>query len=110
MESAPSYGSFPSDYSNWLNHVKFQLSAELTIIPEQIEKLSRDYDELVDDYSMSAEASRGLSGNMEVKKIKSEPVHISRIRPQGTLMVVGGIVGFLVLGITWIIKITRKTS
>ncbi len=110
LESAPLLGSLPVDYQAWLIQVQAVLEAEMAAIPAQIEALIREYEALTLEYARVADGNRGLSGNMEVGQIKSEPSQINQIRPTGALMLVGSFLGFLVLGSIWIVQITRRTE
>ena len=110
LESAPPSGSLPVDYLVWLVQVRVLLEAEMAAIPAQIEALIREYEVLTLKYAKVADGNRGLSGNMEVGQIRSEPSQITQIRPTGALVLIGSLLGFLVLGIIWLVQITRRTE
>jgi hypothetical protein len=110
LESAPPTGSLPEEYGAWLDMINVQLETELSAIPAQIAALSQGYDGLVMNYAKAADASRGLSGNMEVGQIKSEPVQIEQLRPTAALILVGAFLGLSLWIFWWLIQITRKTA
>ncbi len=110
LEAAPSLGTFPIEYLNWLTQVIALMDAELAELPKTIEALNVDFIQLTDEYKMAADQSRALAGNFEVAKIKAQPPEVDHLRPTGTLMLIGGLFGLMILIIGWVIQITRKTE
>jgi hypothetical protein len=110
LESAPPLGSLAVDYLAWLLQVRALIEAELAVLPVQIEALTSEHAALAAEYNRSADDSRALSANLKVQRLKAQAPRVERLRPTGTLMLIGGGLGFLVWGIFWLAQITRRTA
>lgn len=110
FDAAPLIGSLPSDYLLWLNQVNALIDAELARLPSIIDTLEVEHKDLSVQYDLAADQSRALSGNLEVSQIKDEPPNVISLRPTGTLMLIGGLLGLLAWMMGWLVQITRKTK
>ena len=110
LEAAPELGSLPEEYLTWLAQAEALIETELAVLPAQIETLSGEHAALAAEYNRAADDSRALSANLEVQSIKTEPPQVSRLRPTGTLMLIGGLAGLLVWVLFWLVGITRRTA
>ncbi len=110
LEAAPPLGSSLAEYQAWLIPVIALIEAELAVLPSQIEALAADHASLAAEYTVLADASQALSANLEVQQIVDQPPTVEHLRPTGTLMLVGGVLGLLVWGVFWLVQITRKTE
>jgi len=108
LEAAPPPGSLPADYLAWLTQVSALIETELAILPTQIGALTLEQESLAKEYSEAADKSLALSANLVVKRLSSDPPRISHLRPTGTLILVGALLGLVVWGIFWLIQITRR--
>jgi hypothetical protein len=110
LDVTPTLGSPPIDYVNWLQKVEALISAELNLLPGQIAELETQHADLSAAYKLAADQSDTLSATLEVKPIKGEIPIITQLRPVGTWILVGGMLGILILGLGWLVQITRKTK
>lgn len=110
LETAPPLGSYPADYLAWLQPVKTIVSAEISSLTSELASLEQEYASLSENYKIAAEQSRALSANVEISQIKNEPPQVIHLRPVGTLVLIGGLLGILVLMAGWVVYITRNTE
>ena len=110
LEAAPTQTSLPADYQAWLAQAEALIRAELALLPSQIESLQAEQAQVSADYEAAADESRALSAGLEIAQIKEQPPEIVHLRPVGTLMLVGGLLGLLAWMTVWLYQITRKTE
>jgi hypothetical protein len=110
LDAYPSFGNLPAEYLDWLEQVGALLDAELAILPSQIENLQVEHDQVASEYEQTAIESRALSAGMEVAQIKEQSPEIVHLRPAGTLMLVGGVLGLLAWMLIWLYQISRRTE
>ena len=110
LEAAPALGSYPAHYQVWLSQVIALIEAELAVLPAQIASLADDYAALTAEYAALADESRALSATLEVGPIVEQPPVIEHLRPTGTLLLIGGMLGLLVGGFFWLVQVTRKSA
>jgi len=110
LDATPEQGALPDDYLDWLLQVNAQIDNELALLPNEIAALQVQLTELTMAYDLAAEHSRALSANLEVKQIKDEAPQVIQLRPVGSLLLVGGILGVLILILGWFVQITHRTK
>lgn len=110
INTEPPIGSVPEDYQRWLEQVNALIEAELAIIPLQIDALKSEFESLTVAYRKSSDESRGLSGNIEIGPLKSGMVDVVHLQPTGTLMLIGGVLSLIVMGLIWLVQVTRRTG
>ena len=110
LKATPPLGSPPADYQTWLTQVIALIEAELAVLPNQIAALQPQSTELFATYNVAADQSSALSANLEVAQIKEQAPQLVHLRPLGTLLLVGGLLGVLSLIMGWLVQITRKSN
>jgi len=110
LEDQPTLGALPAEYQFWLDRVDAMITSELNSIPSQLSTLQTEQSQVSTDYKLAASNSRALSAGMEVSQIKDQSPEIIHLRPVGTLLLVGGLLGLLIWAVTWLYQITRKTE
>jgi hypothetical protein len=110
LDAQPTLGAHPAVYMDWLEQVDALITAELAVLPTQIESLQTDHAKVSAEYELAAVESRTLSAGMEVAQIKEQTPAIIHLRPVGTLMLVGGLLGLLVWMIIGLYQIARRTE
>ncbi len=108
LDAAPGLGGLPKDYLDWLLQVNALIETELALLPQEIAALQDQHTTLAADYERAADQSRALSANMEVDKIKDEEPRVVRLQPVGSLLIIGGVLGVLLLIFGWLVQATRK--
>ena len=110
MEDAPPLGSVSEEYLSWMERVDEMIDAELSAIPAQISALTSKQGSLNSEYANSADDSKALSANLDVRILNTEKPQLTHLRETGAMIMVGGILGLLVWGIGWLVQITRRTE
>jgi hypothetical protein len=104
LDSAPAAGSFPEAYLPWLDSILSTINDELAIIPGQVTKLEEEFKEFETQYRDETAGSYGLASTLVVDRIKDQPPRVALVRPQATMSLVGGAIGFLV----WVLWVFRE--
>jgi hypothetical protein len=110
LEAFPIDGSPASSYIDWLNQVDIVLDQDIRTLEAQSKALQVQIDETGARYKDASNKSFGLSGNLQVEKIRRRPPEQYAIRPTGLLILVGGILGLLLWIILWLVRITLKAN
>jgi FtsZ-binding cell division protein ZapB len=110
LESAPPLGSLPADYLEWLLPVNALIEAEQMLLPGEIAALQEQHTNLSADYQQAAGQSQALSANIEVVQNQKVDPQITHLRPKGSLLLVGGLLGVLVLILGWLVKVTLRSA
>jgi hypothetical protein len=110
MEDAPVFSSFSEEYLNWLDQVDAMIESELSTLPAQISKLTREQESLNKEYRKSADESKALSANLNVEILNNEQPQVTELRKTGMMMIIGGLLGVLVWGFGWLVRVTRRTE
>ena len=110
LEAFPIDGSPASSYIDWLNQVDIVLDQAIRTLEAQSKALQVQIDETGARYKDASNKSFGLSGNLQVEKIRRRPPEQYAIRPTGLLILVGGILGLLLWIILWLVRITLKAN
>ena len=110
LDAFPIDGSPASSYIDWLNQVNIVLDQDIRTLEAQSKALQVQIDETGARYKDASNKSFGLSGNLQVEKIRRRPPEQYAIRPTGLLILVGGILGLLLWIILWLVRITLKAN
>jgi len=107
LDAAPMTGATSRAYLEWLQHAQSMVDEALTILPEQIMEIKEETSNIVEGYETEAEKSAGLASTLVIERISGEtPLVDAEIR-NGTMSLVGGVIGFFAWGIWLFTKINR---
>jgi hypothetical protein len=106
LDEAPRVGSTPTSYVTWLEAVIALINQELAYLPEQIAVMDEQFSALNQQYREEAPLSFGLASTLVLERNQDTSVSLEEVRPSGTLLLVGGILGFL----TWALSAFRTIS
>lgn len=95
LDATPAAGSFPEGYIPWIDQVLGTIDQELAVIPGQISILDEGFEQLESQYKNETTSSFGLASTLVVEEIDDQAPKVEAIRPQATLALVGGAIGFL---------------
>ena len=102
LDAFPIDGSPASSYIAWLNQTAIVLDQDIRTLEAQSKALQVQIDETSAQYKDASNKSFGLSGNLQVEKIRRRPPEQYAVRPTGLLILVGGILGLLLWIILWL--------
>jgi len=108
LKEQPSENANSSDYIGWIEPITALIDAELSILPELINDLQREHNQLEIQYNHEADMSLSLSPNLEIKEIRDYPARV--IQPTSGLVLIGGIVGLLIWILTQLVIITNRVK
>lgn len=99
LAEAPAPNRSVQDYRQWLEQVRQLIDEEDRALAERAGQIEASRAQLMQDYALQTKASLGLSPNLQVQGTVglagSEQPSIETLRPTGTLVLVGGILGLL---------------
>jgi hypothetical protein len=93
-------------YLNWSEELKAVIDEELAILEKKLDSLEQQHSDLKEEYSIAFDQSLGLSPNIEIQDIKSQPAKI--IRQTSTFALIGGIISLLIWVLTQLVIITNR--
>lgn len=107
LDKQPGEPDTPGTYSEWIEQAQVVMDQEILATQLHIQELEQSKSSLSTLYREKADASLGLSPNLEIEALqKGIP---ERIRPTATLIILGGTTAFLLWVLFQLIIITRKT-
>ena len=71
------------------------IEVELELLPEQIDLMDAQYAALEGAYQDETSLSYGLASTLDIERDEASQAEVERIRPVGTLALIGGILGTL---------------
>lgn len=113
-EWLPVLEAFPADtagvlaYQNWLRQADELALIQAANLDVQAASIQQSYAQLASHYAQASEQSLGLSPDLHVEPITSEPPQISQVRPLGLLMVIGASLGMISWLLLNLVRINRK--
>ena len=110
LSAFPIDGSPASSYLNWLNQTTIVLDQDIQTLEAQSKVLQVHIDETSARYKDASNKSYGLSGNLQVEKIRRRLPEQYAVRPTGLLILVGGILGLLLWVILWLGRAALKAN
>ncbi len=106
LDSQPDPDAPAADYIPWIDKVTAHIQSEIFLLQKQFTSLEQDRQHLSEQYAEASDRSLGLSPNLEVQGLKQlapEPV-----RPTGLLIILGGLTGLLIWGLSRLVIITTR--
>ena len=108
LEAFPAENAGALAYQNWLRQAEELALIQATNLEVQAVGLQENYAQLAFHYAQASEQSLGLSPDLHVEPITSEPPQISQVRPLGLLMVTGAGLGMISWLLFNLVRINRK--
>jgi hypothetical protein len=93
LDKAPPHGSTTVEILSWMEEVLSLIDQERVLLPLQIALIDEKFSSVNLQYQEEAEKSFGLAGTLVVDREEMTAAAVDRIRPKGTLILVGGILG-----------------
>lgn len=93
LNEQPDPSALPTDYIAWIDHAVAQINTESSLLDILIHELEGQQTELAIQYTAAFKDSLGLSPNLEIQNIQLITPRL--IRPVGTLILLGGLIGLL---------------
>jgi len=111
LNELPPTGQSAAEYLTWLGRARITLEQGLQTTQAQIDTLTKQKAKAEADYAVASQASRGLSANLQLEKISDTPPRPVAIRPTAQMALIGAIIGLMVWGSLWLVRLTlRKTG
>ena len=108
LDAFPAAGAPAQEYLSWLDQVMISTDNEITLVQGQINSFEKERASLVEQYGAASKKSFGLSTNLEVAKATGAQPRQVAVRPTGTLMLVGSILGLIALALLWLLQLTLR--
>jgi hypothetical protein len=102
LDSFPGEMGSQSDYILWLEQMSISVDQEIESSRIQLEQVDIEKKKKLDQITIEAEGSHGLSQTIEVSRMVEVEPQVIESRRTTTAAVLGGIIGLLVWGIVWI--------
>jgi hypothetical protein len=106
LKNQPAVDEIPTAFLSWIQQGNVMIDQEIEAKNQQILDLKQNKSDLSELYREQADASLGLSPNLEIESI--EKGLAERIRPTTTFIIIGGAAAFLIWVLLQLILITRK--
>ena len=110
LDVFPIDGSPASSYIDWLIQTAIVLDQDIWTLEAQSKALQVQINETSARYKDASNKSFGLSGNLQVEKIRRRPPEQYAVRPTSLLILVGGILGLLLWIILWLGRAALKAN
>lgn len=110
LDDAPVVGSTPDQYLEWLEHPLALIETELGLLPGQISLLKQNAVSINQLYRAEAGSSMGVASTLVIDKIADERPKVEPVRHDGTVVLVGGMIGFSLWAVWQAVDISRKRS
>jgi len=102
IEEYPAPQASADEYLPWVERALTMVESDLEVLPERIEYLEDQHEDLSAQYAEAAEKSLGLAAAMDLELSDEVTPQVEDVRPEGTLMLVGGVlavVGWLLISL-----------
>lgn len=108
LEDFPVPEAPTQDYITWVEQVIPLLEQEMMILQTQITNLEREHDDIAINYADASQKSLGLSADLIVDKITDSQPQISIVRPTGSIILVGALLGFIAWSLYWFVSLSSR--
>jgi hypothetical protein len=109
-ETFPNLDSPLREYIPWLERATASLDYEIQASQAQITALENEENAVNAAYAQASKTSLGLSPNLEVEMITTEPPQLNKVRPTSLLVLIGGLLGLIVWGTSWLVSTNLRVS
>ncbi|MCC7129604.1 MAG: hypothetical protein B6D39_03190 [Anaerolineae bacterium UTCFX2] len=110
LDAFPPHASSTGVYRDWLMQATPLVEAEILGLEEQIRQLDEQQQEAAAQFAQASQESLGLSATLDVDKISETRLQQSVVRPTGTLMLAGSLLGLVVWFAFWLGGVSLKGS
>ncbi len=98
LEDAPANNATAREMQDWLQEVLVVLTNDLELIPETIENIDDQVQDLDSEYHRLLPLTHGFAPTLTIESHQeTAPVQVARVRSQGTAALVGGLIGLLLI-------------
>jgi hypothetical protein len=108
LEAFPTPQSSARAYSDWVEQITPALEGTIQYRENQYKDLSAQASEVKRQFAEASQKSRGLSATLDVEKISGARIEHSIVRPTGTLVLVGSLLGLVAWLIQWFARISLR--
>lgn len=109
LERAPDNNATVREMQDWLQEVLVVLKNDLELIPETIENIDDQVQDLDAEYRRLLPLTHGFAPTLTIESHQeTAPVHVARVRSQGTAALVGGLIGLLLIIGFQVIRISYR--
>ncbi len=91
-----------SEYLPWLEKTLVFIEQQLESLGPQSSQLTAEYDRLYSEWEKELKSSRGLTAYLVVSPLENSSQPVEPVRPTGTLVFVGGMLGLLTWTLVWL--------
>jgi len=97
-------------FIEWLEETITTLDQEILTTQSQLQALEKQNQETFIQFSDASRRSYGLSANLHVREITSDPPENYIVRPTGLLILAGGLLGLLLWTLLWLARISLRSD
>jgi hypothetical protein len=108
LEAFPPPQAATRDYSGWVKKLIPAIENTIQFRENQTEDLSTQASEVKRQFAEASRKSRGLSATLDVEKISGARTEQTIVRPTGTLVLVGSLIGLVAWLIQWFAGISLR--
>jgi len=108
LEAFPPPQAPTRDYSGWVKKLIPAIEKTIQFRENQLEDLSTQASEVKRQFAEASQKSRGLSASLDVEKISGARTEQTIVRPTGTLVLVGSLMGLVAWLIQWFAGISLR--
>jgi hypothetical protein len=103
-QAFPPPGAPLSAYQAWVAQAIALVDQEIQAVQTQTDVLEQEKQALAARYSQAVENSLGLSAELKVDQISDTQPQLSQVRPTGTLILIGAILGLIAWLVVWLAR------
>ena len=109
LNDAPTFGLTVAETLTWVEDVLALIEEEMQIIPLQVSLLDEEFLTKIDQYRTETARSFGLSSTLVIESDDLTNTKVELIRPKGTLILVGAVLG-LFAWLIWAFRMIHPKS
>ena len=106
LDEQPDENATPEAYIEWIDQISAVIDNELLLLEPRGKRLNTERSQLESQYSQVSKSSLGLSPNIVIEGLQIIPP--KRLKPTGTLVLIGGIIGLSSWVLLQLVIITRS--
>ncbi|MFC2025814.1 hypothetical protein ACFLUC_01315 [Chloroflexota bacterium] len=110
IDTLPAQGAPNRKFIEWLEVTITALDQEILTTQSQIQALEKQNQEVFAHFSETSRRSFGLSANLHIREISSDPPQNYTVRPTGLLILLGGLLGLFIWTALWLSGIALRSD